>query len=193
VSNKEQGMRRIAILAGLLVLIGLAGACGTSASSPSVRVEPGKQYQLVQGAVQLFTLDPTGDPTCVIALKSVKNGRVKKLGATLEKTLTSAGSIAVVSDARGVEVSCLLPPVGVAFGAAFAKDSVESGTTWGTATVEPETQSGEQVVWNQSRFSDHGTHSDTMDAGALDDLVSMSVQYPTRTSYVVTVTVDEGR
>jgi hypothetical protein len=186
-------MRRIAILAGLLVLIGLAGACGTSASPPSVGVEPGTQYQLVQGAVQIFSLHPTGDPTCVIALKSVKNGRVKKLGATLERTLTSAGSIAVVSDARGVEVSCLLPPVGGAFGAALAKDSVESGTTWGTAIVEPETQSGEQVVWNQSRFSDHGTHSDTMDTGALDDLVSMSVQYPTRTSYVVTVTVDGGR
>lgn len=186
-------MKRTVILAGLLVLIGLAGACGSSASQPSVRVEPGTQYQLVQGAVQIFTLHPTGDPTCVIALKSVKNGRVKKLGATLEKTLASAGSIAVVSDARGVEVSCLLPPVGVAFDAAFAKDSVESGAAWGAAVVGPETQAGEQVVWNQSRFSDHGTHSDTMDTGALDDLVSMSAQYPTRTSYVVTVMVDGGR
>ena len=84
-------------------------------------------------------------------------------------------------------------PVGVAFGSAFAAGSVESGSTWGTATIGPGMQTGEQVLWHQSRYPGHGDHSDTMDAGALSDLVSASRQYPTRTSYVVTITLSGER
>jgi hypothetical protein len=183
-------MRQAMAYLGVLIAFAAAGACGgcsAESSQPSLRVDPGATYTLPDGAVQLFTLKPSGRPTCTITLSSVRDGHVWESGSSLRETMTSAGSIAVVTRPRGVEIAWLIPPYGGGNGANFAAGSVSDGTAWASAVLGQGKDAGVQILWDEGRYPAHEKHSAMNMTGALGDLVSYSKQYPAETFHVVTI------
>ena len=187
-------MGRMVNCVGVLLVLaatGVCGGCSSKSSQPSIRVQAGDTYTLPDGAVQLFTLKPSGRPKCTITLSSVRDGRVREWGSSLVKTLVSPGSVAVVTRPHGVEVGWLVPPVGGGNGADFPAGSVSDGSAWtNDTTLGPGKATGVQIVWDEGRYPAHDKHSDMDMTGALSDLVSYSVQFPTETFHVVTVKFD---
>jgi hypothetical protein len=185
--------RFIALLVGC-VLLATAVACGGSASGAkpaSVTVKPGPILETDGHKVYVFLLAPTGKPSGVVALKSVRDGRVRTIDHVRFTAMTGAGSVAVEVEGRRILAFWAIPSKETASAQrseTLPARSVSDMTAWGSLTATPEATDAEQAFWTQDRYNrpppDTGG---TLCGGPFSAVVRASKETPAKTSYCLTI------
>jgi len=189
-------MRRlVACLVGFALLWPVC-ACGGHVSQPSVSVTEGPVLQPSGQQIYVFVLRPTGRPSGVAALYSVRDGHARRLGYIRFSRMNAMGSAAVEVTAHGITPSWDLPSADSASAAGFSSfpaRSVSFGTAWAAFTATSTDSSAGQtpaVFWTQDRYVGATPSSGgTLCGGSLDAVVRASTETPAKTSYCLTITV----
>ena len=177
-------------------MLSLVCACGSLGNQPSVAVTDGPTLQYPGQEVYVFLLKPTGRPSGVAALYSVKDGRARQLGYIRFNGMKGMGSAAVEVTSRGIAPSWKMPSGDYASATGFTSfpaRSVSFGTAWAAGTVTNAFSAAGQtpwVFWTQDRYIGTTPSSGgTLCGGSLDAVVRASKETPTKTSYCLTITV----
>jgi len=172
------------------VLAVLAGGCGEP-EGPGVSVawEP---VVTVIGTASA-TLTPQGAPGGVIALKLVRDGRVRTLARHRFQRLTAPGTARLEVGGRSIGVTWTLP--GGGSGADGAEVLAPRGSkAFAAATsgrlFEPDEFDGEWVLWAQERCTGPQPSSDSLPMGTLSSVVTGSRRQPRVTVYCLTLEVE---
>jgi hypothetical protein len=199
-------VRRLAVGLGLLAILLAIGGCGGAEQPPSVTVKAGPAFFFRGGGVprsrasdrgreiRVFTLTPVGHPSGAIALKSVRDGRVKTLGLLPFHDLTGVASVAVDVDQSGIDAAWNLPGVSSWLPdgrVPFPAHSVAGARAWmSDSTIGPGKLTGEQDFWIQGRYLDAPPASDGESVGDFASMVAGSTRNPNKVSYCLTLKVD---
>jgi hypothetical protein len=187
--------RLIACLAAGALLV-LASACGgiTVKSGPSVTVKPGPILETQGHKIYVFLLTPSGKPSGVVALKSVRDGRVQTIDHVRFTAMTEAGSAAVEVDGHRILGFWTIPSEETASAqrsATFAARSVSDMTAWAGLTAAPEQTDAEQAFWSQDRYNrTPPATGGTLCGGPFTAVVRASKATPAKTTYCLTIKVD---
>lgn len=191
-------MKRASAVLSILALLAclLAAACGGNAAaqqsgSPTVSVRAATDTEFGDSEVWTLTLAPTGRPSGIIALVTVRDGKVDTLESVPFHDITG-GSASVLVTPHGIEAAVSTSRGGVTSGNgsgpfAFPKGSTAEATAWGGA----ETGSSQAIVlWTQDRFvAPRPSAGPQETGGALADVVTASKAQPRVTSYCLTLKV----
>jgi hypothetical protein len=197
---------RLAVGLGVLAILSGIGGCGGAAQSPSVTVKIGPAFFFQGGAVggrramdqgrevRVFTLTPAGHPSGKIALKSVRDGRVKTLGVLPFHDLAGVASVAVDVDRNGIDTAWNLPglsswlPDGRV---PFPPHSIAGARAWmSDSTIGAGKLTGEQDFWIQGFYVSAQPASDGESVGDFASVVAASTRNPNKISYCLTLEVD---
>lgn len=189
-------MRGIAACIAAIALLSLALGCGTAGERSSVKVASGPVLDSSGHKIYVFLLTPTGKPSGMVSLHSIRDGHVRRLGYIRFDGMTGLGSAAVEVTSRGIMPFWTVPSrlSGSAAGfVAFPARSVSDSTAWaGLTATGADSAAGQtpEVFWTQDRYIGHVPASGgTLCGGPLDAVVQASKATPGKTSYCLTITV----
>lgn len=187
------------ICTGFLLILGLLVTASCSKrpqtrnvvqqTEPSFEIKFGPEFDLADHKIEVFTIIPSGKPSGIFELKSVKNGKVELYRTFAFEEMTKQGSLALSTDEKGVDlafdVECsestlkdwceeIAFPVG-------ARDAGSDKSTAGMHAGRTETS-----IWTQGFVS--GDPSSWMKtSGSWDTIVKNSSKQPDLRTYVLTV------
>jgi hypothetical protein len=186
-------MKRLIAGLAVLVLAGLATACGQAAgpSGPAVTVAWAPDSGQLDG-VYSATLTPTASPSGLISLKVVRDGRVRTLASYRFRGMHSPGAVRIRLASRAVDASWTLPGSGAGKNGghvAIPPWSQASAESESSGAVQPD-GIGEVIVWAHTHYDGSWPSASGQAANSFAALVSESVQDPRRTVYCLTLKVD---
>jgi hypothetical protein len=189
-------VKRLSACLAAGVLLALASACGGigATSGPSVAVKPGPILETQGHKIYVFLLTPTGKPSGVVALRSVRDGRVQTVDHVRFTAMTAMGSAAVEVEGRRILGFWTIPSEETASAqrsATIPARSVSDGTAWAGLTAAPARIDAEQVFWTQDRYNRTSPATGgTLCGGPFSAVVRASKETPAKTSYCLTIQVD---
>ena len=190
-------MKRLAGYLAISLLISL-GACGSGKVSPSMLVKAGPYLgpflQFKGRQLMVFTLTPNGQPSGVIAFKSVQAGHVATLGSATFADAKGLVAVAVELSGSGIDVGWQIAGRNswlTGGPAVLPEGSVAAGSAWmESRRVGVGDLVGEQVIWVEDFWRGGQPESDKEILGNFDALVKASKQAPGKTLYCLTLNVD---
>lgn len=186
-------MKRLIAGLAVLVLAALAAACGQAAgpAGQGVTVTWAPDSGQLDG-VYSATLAPTADPSGVIALKVVHDGRVRTLARYRFRGLHSPGAVRVRLASRAIVASWTLPGSGVGKDGghvAIPPWSQASADSKSSGAVRPD-GIGEVILWAHTHYAGAWPSSSGQSANSFAALVGESTRDPRRTVYCLTLSLD---
>ena len=183
-----------AILVGFAIVV-MASACGGSASAnttPMVSVQAAPAMVFPDQQVTVFTLTPSGHPSGVVALQSVRAGHVVTFATLTFRRMYTSGLVGLRISARGLAVGW-----GVSAEASGSQPGAVSfpahTVAGGTATLGGDVGTGgldHVAFWVQDRYPHARPSESSTFSGSVDGLVRASQQSPSKTSYFLSLKVD---
>ena len=204
-------MTRLVALIGLGTLLFFAASCGAHQPVPSVSIEatsfnnppfPTLTFSFVDPAtlsetrVWVYDVRPSGGPSGILALESVHDGRVQTPRWPLRfQDLQVTGKAAVLVNERQIETYFA---AGVHGGEpSVVGEKTQGGGLWTTHSLVKAGQ--EEVFWIMNRYAGPVEDSHEWDVWLaqhshidLSDVVALSRQIPSMTSYCLMVSVDKA-
>jgi hypothetical protein len=187
-------MRRLTVIVVTLAMLASLGACGGSgptpvsaSSSPALGVNFDLTVPVGARRATGITLTPSHQPSGVVALQTVHDGRLTTIGSRRFRKMNDTSFLVVQVSPRGVDMGWAIEGARSSCGVAFPAGSTWAGGSYGNDTMSPGTT---ETVWSLTR--DVGTTSSSGagvgDASAAS--VAASKKFPTETAYCVTITLD---
>jgi hypothetical protein len=188
-------MRRLTTILGALVILASLVACGGSQpqqgsapSASSLTVKFDLTIPLTGHRVTGITLTPSGRPSGVVALQTVRDGRVTTVGSQRFRHLNDASYLVIQTSPHEIEFGWNIQDAKSSCAVAFPAGSVWAGGSYGNVTMSP---GGGGTVLTLTR--DVGTTSaygsSVSDVSA--ESIAASKKHPTETAYCVTITLDK--
>jgi hypothetical protein len=186
-------MRRLILIGATLAMLAALGACGgsdpqqDSAGSPSLGVKFDLTVPLGARRTTGINLTPSHQPSGVIALQTVHDGRLTTVGSQRFRKMGDTSFLVIEVTSHGVEMGWAFGEVRSSCAVAFPPGSKWAGGSYGNFTLGP---GGSEAAWTLNR--DTGTQSASGPAvsDASAESVAASKKHPTETVYCLTITLD---
>ena len=187
-------MRRLTVIVVTLAMLAALGACGGSEPKPvsassSSALDVDFDLTVPVGArhVTGITLTPSHQPSGVVALQTVHDGRLTTIGSQRFRKMNDTSFLVVQVSSRGVEMGWAIEGARSSCGVAFPAGSTWAGGGYGNSTMSPgETETAWSLTRDVGKTSTSG--AGVGDASAAS--VAASKKLPTETAYCVTITLD---
>ena len=140
------------------------------------------------GKVTGITLTPSHQPSGIVALQTVHDGRLTTIGSQRFRKMNDVSFLVVQVSRRGVELGWALEGARASCGVAFPPGSAWSGGGYGNDTLSPGMS---ETVWFLSRGVGETSDSSDGPSDASVESVAASKKCPTETAYCVTITLDQ--
>ncbi len=185
-------MRRLIVIGATLAMLATLVACEASgpqqdSASPSLGVKFDLTVPLGARRTTGITLTPSHQPSGVVALQTVHDGRLTTVGSQRFRKLADTSFLVIEVSSRGVEMGWAFGDVRSSCRVAFPAGSRWAGGSYGNFELTP---GGSETAWTLNR--DTGTQSASgpavSDASAAS--VAASKKHPTETVYCLTIKLD---
>ena len=188
-------MRLISVTVVTLVVLAFLVACGGSqpsqssaSSSPSLDVKFDLTVPMGTSKVTGITLTPSRQPSGVVALQTVHDGRLRTIGSRRFKEMNDVSFLVVQVSPHGVEMGWAIEGARSSCGVAFPTGSTWAGGGYGNDTLSPGLS---ETVWSLTRDVGETSSSGAGVGDASAESVAASKKFPTETAYCVTITLDQ--
>jgi hypothetical protein len=136
------------------------------------------------------TLSPSGQPSGVVALQTVNDGRVKTIGSQRFDKLGDAAYLAIQISPRDIELGWNVQGAQSSCGVAFPVGSAWAGGDYANLTVGPELAGVDVAFYTLTRDVGKTSASGSIVNDVSAASVAASRKHPTETAYCVTITLD---
>jgi len=187
-------MRRLSVIVVTLAALASVVACGrsesqqaSSSSASSLAVKFDLTAPLGARKVTGITLTPSHQPSGVVALQTVHDGRLTTIGSQRFRKMNDTSFLVVQVSPRGVEMGWAIEGARSSCGVTFPTGSTWSGGGYGNDTLSAGLT---ETVWFLARGVGETSSSGAGVSDASAASVAASKKVPTETAYCVTITLD---